>query len=139
MVIFLTLSVFELQSQFTNINSYLSYLIEIKWKNGYQYCKRGYKQYTKRYHPFAWRYKICRYDESATATLYSIISSSIYKSILWYLSLLKKEKHFYHDLAKETRISQPTAWLFHCKIQQLMQSSGKHSWIGEIHIDEYPS
>ncbi|MGH2564086.1 MAG: IS1595 family transposase, partial [Ginsengibacter sp.] len=34
-------------------------------------------------------------------------------------------------------VSQPTAWLFHCKLQQAMQSRGKFPLTGEGHIDEY--
>lgn len=42
-----------------------------------------------------------------------------------------------YELAKEIGVSQPTAWLFHCKIQQLMQSSGQYPLTGEVHVDEY--
>ena len=40
-------------------------------------------------------------------------------------------------MAKEIDVSQPTAWLFHCKLQQAIQSSGDFPMTGEVHIDEY--
>ena len=41
-----------------------------------------------------------------------------------------------YELSKEMDISQKTAWLFHCKIQQAMASSGKHPLTSEVHVDE---
>jgi transposase-like protein len=34
-------------------------------------------------------------------------------------------------------ISQPTAWLFHCKLQQIFASGGKYPLVGEVHVDEF--
>jgi orotate phosphoribosyltransferase-like protein len=48
----------------------------------------------------------------------------------------KKKGISSYELAKEIDVSQPTAWLFHCKRQQTMESSGKHPLTGEVHIDE---
>lgn len=138
LVMFSTLSTFEFQRQFTDVNSCLSYLSETKWQNGYQCRKCGCEQYTKGYHPFARRCRSCRYDESATAhTVFHNLKFNLLKAFYGVFRYCKKKGISSYELAKEIGVSQPTAWLFHCKIQQLMQSSGKHPLTGEVHIDEY--
>jgi hypothetical protein len=55
-------------------------------------------------------------------------------AVFWYC---KKNGISSYELAKEIGVSQPTAWLFHCKIQQTFESSGKNPLTGEVHIDEF--
>ncbi len=42
-----------------------------------------------------------------------------------------------YELAKEMGNSQPSAWLFHSKLQKAFASSGKHPLTEEVHIDEF--
>ena len=135
---FSTLSTFEFQRRFTDVNDCLSFLSDLKWKDGYQCRKCSYTHYTKGYHPFARRCKQCRYDESATAhTIFHNLKFNLLKAFYGVFRYCKKKGISSYELAKEIGISQPTAWLFHCKLQQVMQSSGKHPLTGEVHIDEY--
>ena len=135
---FSTLSTFEFQKRFTNVNDCLSLLADLKWKDGYQCRKCSSSDYTKGYHPFARRCRGCRYDESATAhTIFHNLKFNLLKAFYGVFRYCKKKGISSYELAKEIGISQPTAWLFHCKLQQVMQSSGKHPLTGEVHIDEY--
>lgn len=116
LVIFSTLSAFEFQQKFSDRNACLQYLAELKWKDGYA-CKRC-KSFTKGYHPFARRCAGCRYDESATAhTIFHNLKFSLQKAFYAVFRYCKKKGISSYELAKEIGVSQPTAWLFHCKIQ----------------------
>ncbi len=135
---FSTLSTFEFQHRFTGVDDCLSFLSELKWKDGYQCRKCSCTHYTKGYHPFARRCKQCRYDESATAhTIFHNLKFNLLKAFYGVFRYCKKKGISSYELSKEIGISQPTAWLFHCKLQQVMQSSDKHPLTGEVHIYEY--
>jgi hypothetical protein len=54
-----------------------------------------------------------------------------------YSDIVKRKAFSSYELAKETGISQPTAWLFHCKLQQAFASSGNNPLTGQVHIDEF--
>lgn len=138
LAMFSTLSTFEFQRHFSDVSACLSYLSELKWKDGYQCRRCSCTDYTKGYHPFARRCKQCRYDESATAyTLFHNLKFNLLRAFYGVFRYCKKKGISSYELAKEIEVSQPTAWLFHCKLQQAMESSGKHPLTGEVHIDEY--
>jgi len=135
---FSTLSIFEFQKQFMNVNDCLSFVADLKWHDGYQCRKCNGNDYTKGYHPFARRCKKCRYDESATAhTIFHNLKFNLLKAFYGVFRYCKKKGISSYELSKEIGVSQPTAWLFHCKLQQVMQSSGRYPLTGEVHIDEY--
>ena len=135
---FSTLSTFEFQHQFADATTCLAYLAAMKWKDGCQCRRCDCKDYTKGYHPFARRCKDCRYDESATAhTIFHNLKFNLLKAFYGVFRYCKKKGISSYEQAKEIDVSQPTEWLFHCKFQQAMQSGGKFSLTGEVHIDEY--
>ena len=127
MVIFSTISTFEFQQQFSNRNACLQYLAGLKWKDGYACKKCGCKSFTKGYHPFARRCAGCRYDEPAPAhTIFHNLKFSLLKAFYPVFRYCKKEGISLYQLAKEIGVSQPTVWLFHCKVQQTFESGGKN-------------
>ena len=135
---FSTLSVFEFQKQFAERNACYEYLSALKWEKGFVCKKCGCTSYTKGYDPFARRCAVCRYDESATAhTIFHNLKFNIQKAFYAVFRYCKKKGISSYELAKETGISQPTAWLFHRKLQQAFASSGQHPLTGEVHIDEF--
>lgn len=92
LVMFSTLSTFEFQRQFTDVNSCLSYLAQTKWQDGYQCRKCGCEHYTKGYHPFARRCRKCRYDESATAhTVFHNLKFNLLKAFMVYSAIVKRK------------------------------------------------
>jgi transposase-like protein len=135
---FSTLSAFEFQKQFTDRNACLSFLAGLKWKDGFVCKQCGCTKATKGYHPFSMRCGHCRYDESASAhTVFHNLKFSLPKAFYAVFRYCKKKGMSSYELAKEVGISQPTAWLFHCKLQQTFTSSGKYPLTGEVHVDEF--
>lgn len=135
---FSTLSAFEFHEKFTDRNSCLQYMAELKWKDGFTCTKCGSKSFTKGYQPFSRRCSACRYDESATAhTIFHNLKFSLQKAFYGIFRYCKKKGISSYELAKEIGVSQPTAWLFHCKLQQTFASSGQNPLTGEVHIDEF--
>ena len=135
---FSTLNAFEFQKRFTDTNSCLEYLAEMKWKDGF-ICRRcGCPTYTKGYIPFGRRCGGCRYDESPTShTMFHKLKFSIVKAFHGVFRYSRKKGMSSYELSKELDISQKTAWLFHRKVQQVMASSGRYPLTGEVHIDEF--
>jgi transposase-like protein len=136
LVMFSSLNAFEFQRKFNDASACLEYLAAMKWKDGYMCRKCGCTSYTKGYQPFARRCQRCRYDESATAhTIFHNLKFSLVKAFYGVFRYTKKKGISSYELAKEIGVSQPTAWLFHCKLQQVMASSGIYPLT--VHIDEF--
>ena len=135
---FSTLNAFEFQKQFTDTNSCLEYLAELKWKDGF-ICRRcGCPTYTKGYIPFGRTCGSCRYDESPTShSMFHKLKFNIVKAFHAVFRYSRKKGMSTYELAKELGITQKTAWLVHHKIQQVMASSGAYQLTGEVHIDEF--
>jgi len=135
---FSTLSAFEFQRKFSDRNDCLQYLAALKWYDGYVCKKCGCNSFSKGYQPFARRCSACKYDESASAhTIFHNLKFSLQKAFYAVFRYCKKKGISSYELAKEVGISQPTAWLFHCKIQQTFASSGNNPLTEEVHIDEF--
>lgn len=135
---FSTLNAIEFQKQFSDSNSCLEYLAEMKWKDGFVCRRCQCTCFTKGYTLFARRCRECKYDESATShTVFHKLKFSIHKAFNGVFRYSRKKGMSTYELAKELNITQKSAWLFHIKIQQAMASSGKHLLTGEVHIDEF--
>lgn len=135
---FSTESVFEFMQKFSDRNSCLEYLANMKWSKGYVCKKCGCTSYTKCYEPYARRCAHCRYDESPTAhTVFHNLKFGLLKAFYGAFRYCKKKGMSSYELAKEIDISQPSAWLFHRKLQQAFASGGKHPLTEEVHIDEF--
>jgi hypothetical protein len=135
---FSSLNAIEFSRHFSDRDSCLSYLASMKWKDGYTCRKCGCRQYTKGYTLYARRCRLCRYDESATAyTIFHNLKFNLLKAFYAAFRYCKKKGMSSYELSKEIGVTQKTAWLFHCKLQQAMVSSGKHPLTGEVHADEF--
>lgn len=135
---FTTNNIIKFQKEFSVASNCLEYLSELKWKNGYSCRRCSCKTYTKGYTLFARRCKRCKYDESATAhTIFHNLKFNIVNAFYGVFRYCKKKGMSSCELGKEIGVSQKTAWLFHCKLQQAMISSGKYPLTGEVHVDEF--
>lgn len=135
---FSTLNILDFNRQFIDDNCCRQYLAELKWADGYKCRKCGCESYTKGYLPFSRRCRQCRYDETATAhTIFHNLKFGLQKAFYGAFRYCKKKGISSYELAKEIGVSQPTAWLFHCKLQQVMPSSDKYPLTGEVHVDEF--
>ena len=135
---FSTLNAIEFQKQFSDSYNCLEYLAQMKWKDGFTCRRCSCKTYTKGYTPYSRRCGNCRYDESPTAhTIFHKLKFSIVKAFHGVFRYSRKKGMSSYELSKELDISQKTAWLFHCKIQHAMASSGNNQLTGEVHVDEF--
>ena len=135
---FSSLNALEFQRQFSGDDDCRRYLAAVKWRNGFQCRKCKCSHYTKGYLPYSRRCQQCRYDESATAyTVFHNLKFGLLKAFYATFRYCKKKGMSSYELAKEIGVSQPTAWLFHRKLQQVMESSGKFPLEGEVHVDDF--
>jgi transposase-like protein len=135
---FSSLSSFDFNKQFQTELDCLYYLSEIKWNVGYKCKKCKCTRFTKGYKPYSRRCGTCKYDETPTAhTVFHNLKFGLRKAFYGAFRYCKKKGISSYELAKELGVSQPTAWLFHCKLQNLMKSSEQYPLTGEVHVDEY--
>ena len=129
----------EFKNRFKTNEDCMSYLVELKWKEGYSCPKCHNKSYGKGRQWFYRRCKQCNYDESATAnTIFHKCKLSLL--IVFELAFritVRKKGMSSCELAKELGCQQKTAWLMKAKLQQAMKSSEQYELKGEVQVDEF--
>ena len=118
------ISVIEFNETFSCNNDCLSYLYDLKWKNGYTCRNCGGKTFWKGRTDFHARCRNCDYDESATAnTVFHKIKIPLIKafSMAFRISISKKAISSM-GLSREFKISQHAAWFFKRKLQEAVGS-----------------
>jgi hypothetical protein len=136
---FKSLSIFEFQSKFVDEDSCLTYLAELKWKDGYECPKCKNKKYCKGVDKYQRQCTKCCYVESPTAgTLFHKMKFSILKAfwIIYYVSTCKKGIAS-TELSRKLELRQKTCWLFKQKVMKAMASSGQHPMGGKVEVDEF--
>jgi len=124
--------------KFCDNDSCYQYLVENKWKGGYQCrycgCKESHKGRTWYYR----RCKCCGYDESVTAnTVFHGIKMPILKAFHLIFRLTAKTKGMSTvELGNEVDVQQKTTWLFKRKMQSVMKEDGKDKLKGNVDVDE---
>lgn len=134
-----SLSIFEFQTKFPDEDSCLSYLADLKWKDGYECPKCKNKKYCNGLGKYDRQCSKCCYLESPTAgTLFHKLKFSILKAfwILYYVSTSKKGIAS-TELSRKLELRQKTCWLFKQKVMQAMASSGQYPMIGKVEVDEF--
>ncbi len=117
----------EFQKVFPNDLSCLKYLSELKWKNGYQCKKCGYKKATEDKEHQIMRCRNCNYKESATSdTLFHKLKFPIAKAFyLVYLVTVKDKNHTLEELSVILDLRRETCWSFRKKILLAKEESEK--------------
>ena len=136
---FKSLSIFEFQSKFPDDDACLSYLADLKWKEGYECPKCKNRKYGKGVDKYERQCTKCCYLESPTAgTLFHKVKFSLLKAfwIVYYISTNKKGIAS-TELSRKLDLRQKTCWLFKQKVMQAMKSSGKHPMLGKVEVDEF--
>ena len=133
------IKVSEFRNKFSAEESCLTYLVDLKWSDGYCCTKCGHNQY---YKGRKWHYRRCRkcyYDESATAgTIFHKCKLGLVRTFeLAYRISLRKKGMSSCELAKELGCQQKTAWLWKTKYQEAMKSSEQYDLTGEVEVDEF--
>lgn len=133
-----SLSLFEFQEKFPDVESCRSYLSELKWKEGYQCRKCGHKNYCSGMLPHSRQCTSCSYTESPTAnTLFHQVKFDLLKAfyIVYFVSTNKKGITS-TELSRKLSLRQKTCWAFKRKVMKAMKSSGNHPITGEAEVDE---
>ena len=124
--------------KFTNNEECYNYLIEIKWRNGFQCSKCGSgESYAGRTYYYR-RCKQCGYDESVTAnTLFHGMKMPILKAFHMIFRITTKKKGMSTiELGTEVGVQQKTAWLFKRKVQAAMKKNKNDRLNGKVDVDE---
>lgn len=135
---FQSLSIFDFQAKFPDDRSCLSYLSELKWKNGYSCPKCGNTNYCRGGKEFSRQCTKCHYVESPTSgTLFHKVKFPLLKAfyIVYYVSTNRKGISS-TELSRKLRLRQKTCWMFKQKVMNGMKSSGQFKLTGKVEVDE---
>jgi len=119
-------------------NSYLSYLSELKWSNGFKCKQCGHHKFCKGGKLYERQCSSCRYTELPTSgTLFHKVKFSILQAfyIVCYVSTSKMGISS-TALSRKLGLRQKTCWLFKQKVMHAMKTSGNFLLDGNIEVDE---
>ncbi len=132
-------NIIEFMERFPDDYTYLQYLSEIKWSNGYTCSECGHQKHTVRKQNLA---KDCnRYhhiESPMTNTLFHSLRFGIRKAfmIVFEMSAITKGLSS-SQLEKRYGISRQTTWTFSHKVRIAIQNSGNHPMKGDVQVDEF--
>ena len=135
---FTGMNLIEFTKKFQSDADCITYLMDIKWKDGVKCKKCGSNEFWKGKCSNNVRCKQCGYEESPTAgTLFHKIKFPLLKAfhICYRVSVSKKGMSSW-GLSRELDLRQMTCWAFKRKIQEAMKSSEEHPLIGRVDVDE---
>ena len=135
---FTGMNLLEFTKRFQNDADCISYLMEIKWKDGIKCRKCNSEEFWKGKCSNNIRCKKCGYEESPTAgTLFHKIKFPLLKAfhICYRVSVSKKGMSSW-GLSRELGLRQMTCWAFKRKIQEAMASSQSFPLEGRVDVDE---
>ncbi len=113
----------EFTQTFENDDACLSFLSELKWKNGFECRKCKFKRYSNINIPFVRKCKLCKYEESATAyTLFNNIKFPIQKALyLAYAGYTFKDLNV-NKISEELELRTATCYAFVKKIHETIDT-----------------
>lgn len=135
---FTGMNLLEFTKRFQSDADCISYLMEIKWKDGMKCVKCNSEEFWKGKYSNNIRCKKCGYEESPTAgTLFHKIKFPLLKAfhICYRVSVSKKGMSSW-GLSRELGLRQMTCWAFKRKIQEAMASSESFPLKGRVDVDE---
>ena len=135
---FTGMNLLEFTKRFQTDADCISYLMEIKWKEGMKCVKCNGEEFWKGKCSNNIRCKKCGYEESPTAgTLFHKIKFPLLKAfhICYRVSVSKKGMSTW-GLSRELGLRQMTCWAFKRKIQEAMASCESFPLEGRVDVDE---
>lgn len=135
---FKSMSLFDFQSKFPDKDSCLTYLADLKWKEGYNCSKCGHGNSCAGSTPHSRQCTRCRYVESPTAgTLFHNMKFDLEKAFwIVYFVATNKKGISSTELSRKLELRQKTCWSFKRKVMKAMKSSGRHLITGKAEVDE---
>ena len=124
---------------FSNDESCLKYLSELKWGKGFKCRKCENEQWRKGNNSYHRRCKGCGYDESPTAhTMFHKCKLGIRKAFEGLFLIAIDKKGISSWMLKDAiKSNQKSAWLLRRKAQNVMESSGNSPLKTIVHVDEF--
>lgn len=125
---FESLTIFEFQKRFPDIDSCMKYLSELKWSSGFVCPQCGHTHFCNGHKPYVRQCTKCNKLVSPTSgTLFHKVKFSMLKAfyIVYYVSTNKKGIAS-TELSRKLGLRQKTCWLFKQKVMQAMKSSGNN-------------
>lgn len=135
---FQSLTIFEFQNRFPDDPACLSYLSELKWKDGYKCPKCGNIKFCDGNREFSRQCTRCHYICSPTSgTLFHKLKFPLLKAfyIVYYVSTNRKGISS-TELSRKLGLRQKTCWFFKQKVMRGMKSSGQFKITGKAEVDE---
>ncbi|MEQ9405627.1 MAG: IS1595 family transposase [Cyclobacteriaceae bacterium] len=129
----------EFMERFSNEEKCKNYLMEMKWKDGFECDKCAHTHYwVKKDNAYVRVCKSCRHINSITAnTLFHKVKFPLRKAFLILFEMATTTKSCSSPvMARKLGINQKTAWLFMTKVRAAMSSSGTHPLEGICEVDE---
>lgn len=135
---FTGMSLLEFTKHFQSDGDCITYLTDVKWKDGARCTKCNSEQFWKGKYSNNIRCKQCGYEESPTAgTLFDKIKFPLLKAFhICYRVCVSKKGMSSWGLSRELDLRQMTCWAFKRKIQAVMASSGLNPLQGRVDVDE---
>lgn len=126
---FKSLTLFNFQGRFSTKGDCLSYLAELKWRNGFRCRKCGHGNSCKGVPVGSRQCTSCNYTESPTAnTLFHMVKFDLVKAFhIVYFVATNKKGIASTELARKLGLRQKTCWAFKRKVMKAMKSSGDHT------------
>lgn len=128
----------EFNKRFSSNEDCYRYLVEIKWRKGFQCSRCGCVESYKGRTYYYLRCKHCDYNESVTAnTVFHGLKMPILKAFHMVFRLTAKKKGMSTvELGAEVGVQQMTAWLFKRKVQAVMKKDKDDKLNGNVNVDE---
>lgn len=116
----------KFNDRFTDNDSCLQYLTELKWSEGYKCRKCGHTNYCRGKTSFARRCTRCKSEESATAhTIFHRCKIDLVQAFEIAFDVCKQPEISTYELAKKLDRRQMTCWKFKKKITECIEQKGE--------------
>ncbi len=120
------LNMSQFNSKFSDNDSCLQYLADLKWQEGYTCRKCGHTNYCKGKTPFARRCTRCKHEESAPAhTIFHRCRIPLTDAFEMAFQVCNTPDISTYELAKKMERRQMTCWKFKKKIMDCIESKGE--------------
>lgn len=132
-------NIVDFTDRFSDDETCLAYLSDLKWSVGYICKKCGHIKFTVRKKNLARDCNRCHHIESPTAgTMFHKLRFGLRKAfgIIFEMSATSKGLSS-SQVSKRYGISRTTAWTFMHRVRQAMQSSKKQPVVGDVQVDEF--
>ena len=138
MNIFKGQNLLEFSNRFKTDEDCNKYLAEIKWNNGFECVKCGYKKSQLRKN-LSRTCNICSHQESATAiTIFHKVKFGVRKAFFITFEMATSTKSLSASyMGVRYGVTQKTARLWMHKAREAMESSQDYPMDGNVHVDEF--